>query len=53
MVGLDDGKIAVEHLFWSGRITAVRRPTDSARLYDLTERVIPQHVLARPSLPET
>ncbi len=48
----DDGKIALEHLFWSGRITAVRRPTDFARLYDLTERVIPQHVLARPSLPE-
>jgi uncharacterized protein YcaQ len=45
----DDGKIALEHLFWTGRITARRRPTDFARMYDLTERVIPPHVLARPA----
>ncbi|MBI5089524.1 MAG: YcaQ family DNA glycosylase [Actinobacteria bacterium] len=48
----DDGKIALEHLFWSGRITARRRPNDFARLYDLTERVIPAHVLERPALSE-
>jgi uncharacterized protein YcaQ len=43
----DDGKVALEHLFWSGRIAAVRRPTDFARLYDIAERVIPADVLAR------
>ena len=48
----DDGKVALEHLFWSGEITAVRRPNDFARLYDLTERVIPPHVLARPAADE-
>jgi uncharacterized protein len=48
----DDGKIALEHLFWTGRLTARRRPSDFARMYDLTERVIPAHVLARPALPE-
>ncbi|MEK7426883.1 MAG: crosslink repair DNA glycosylase YcaQ family protein [Actinomycetota bacterium] len=45
----DDGKIALEHLFWTGRLTATRRAADFARLYDLTERVIPAHVLARPA----
>ncbi|MEY4230874.1 MAG: hypothetical protein RLZZ362_1723 [Actinomycetota bacterium] len=45
----DDGKVALEHLTRSGRITAVRRPTDFARLYDIAERVIPADVLARPT----
>jgi uncharacterized protein YcaQ len=45
----DDGKVALEHLFWSGRISAWRRPTDFARMYDLAERIIPAHVLARPT----
>jgi uncharacterized protein YcaQ len=48
----DDGKIALEHLFWTGRLTATRRSSDFARMYDLTERVIPPHILARPALPE-
>ncbi len=48
----DDGKIALEHLFWTGRVTATRRSNDFARMYDLTERVIPAHILARPALPE-
>ncbi|MFZ4717980.1 MAG: winged helix-turn-helix domain-containing protein [Ilumatobacteraceae bacterium] len=45
----DDAKVALEHLFWKGAVTATRRPADFARLYDLTERVIPAEVLARPA----
>jgi len=45
----DDGKAALEHLFWSGRVAAWRRPTDFARLYDITERVLPAEVLAMPT----
>ena len=45
----DDAKVALEHLFWCGRVTASRRRTDFGRLYDLTERVIPAHVLALPT----
>lgn len=45
----DDGKVALEHLFWTGRITAWRRPSDFARLYDVTERVLSAEVLARPT----
>jgi uncharacterized protein YcaQ len=45
----DDGKVALEHLFWSGRLTATRRANDFARMYDITERVIPADVLARPA----
>lgn len=45
----DDGKIALEHLFWSGRIAAWRRSSDFARLYDVAERVIPAAVLAHPT----
>jgi uncharacterized protein YcaQ len=43
----DDAKIALEYLFWMGKVTARRRP-DFARQYDLTERWIPADVLARP-----
>jgi uncharacterized protein YcaQ len=42
------GKRALEYLFWSGRVTARRRGRDFARLYDLTERMIPAGVLAAP-----
>jgi uncharacterized protein YcaQ len=42
------GKRALEYLFWSGAISARRRPSDFARLYDLTERLIPARVLALP-----
>jgi uncharacterized protein YcaQ len=48
----DDGKIALEALFYEGRLTATRRPNDFARLYDVTERVLPPEVLARPTVPE-
>ena len=48
----DDGKAALEALFYLGRITARRRPNDFARIYDLSERMIPAQALARPALPE-
>ena len=48
----DDAKVALEILFDHGRVAAVRRPNDFARVYDLAERVIPADVLARPGLPE-
>ena len=48
----DDAKVALEHLFWKGAITATRRPSDFARMYDLSERVIPAHVLSRPTATE-
>jgi len=48
----DDAKIALELLFWEGRISVLRRGGDFARNYDLTERVIPAVVLARPEVPE-
>ena len=43
----DDAKIALEHLFWSGQLTARRRQNDFARMYELTERWIPQQALER------
>ena len=48
----DDAKVALENLFWNGRVTVTRRSADFARVYDLTERVIPAEVLARPAAPE-
>lgn len=48
----DDGKVAVEVLFHLGRVAAVRRPSDFAKVYDLTERVIPADALNRPALNE-
>jgi uncharacterized protein len=46
----DDGKRALEALFHAGRVSAWRRVTDFARIYDVTERVIPAEVLAHPAL---
>ena len=46
--GWDDTKVALEYLFWSGRVsTASRRSFE--RLYDVTERVLPPAVLALPT----
>jgi hypothetical protein len=48
----DDAKVALEILFDHGRVAAVRRSNDFARLYDIAERVIPADVLALPAVPE-
>lgn len=45
----DNGKRALEHLFRTGEVSATRRPNDFARLYDLSERVIPPAVLNAPT----
>ena len=41
-------KVAVEHLFWAGRVTTATRQ-GFERVYDLTERVLPAAVLAVPT----
>jgi uncharacterized protein YcaQ len=46
-----DGKRAMEHLFFTGRVTAAAR-VNFERLYDLTERVLPADVIAAPTPPE-
>jgi uncharacterized protein YcaQ len=47
-----DPKLALEYLFWCGRISA-RRRSNFERAYDLTERMIPALVLAQPTPSET
>lgn len=42
-------KHALEWLFWSGRITTATRRGSFARVYDLTERVLPSAVMALPT----
>jgi uncharacterized protein YcaQ len=46
--GWDETKIALEHLFWSGRVTTAGR-RGFERLYDVPERVLPPAVLAAPT----
>jgi uncharacterized protein YcaQ len=41
-------KTALEYLLWSGRVTAAER-RNFERRYDITERVVPQHVLDAPT----
>ncbi len=43
-------KLALEYLFWAGRVTTSSRRSFE-RVYDLTERVIPAAVLALPTPP--
>ena len=48
--GWSDGKIAVEVLFWAGRITTATR-NNFTRIYDLSERVWPEEIQALPTPP--
>jgi uncharacterized protein len=43
-----DGKVALEHLFYTGQVMAARR-INFERLYDLPERVLPESVRAAPT----
>ncbi len=45
----DAGKRALEVLFWRGDVTAYRRSSDFARVYDVVERVLPKEILNVPS----
>ena len=49
--GWHDGKAALEHLFWAGRLTTASR-RGFERVYDLPERVLPRQVLELPTPPE-
>lgn len=49
MWGRSRGKRALEYLFWRGEVSARRRATDFARIYDLTERMVPADVRALPA----
>ncbi|NML92010.1 winged helix-turn-helix domain-containing protein [Sphingobium sp. TB-6] len=44
-----DTKRALEWLFWAGHITTATRRRSFERVYDLTERVIPDNILALPT----
>ena len=43
-----EGKVALEHLFFTGRVAAARR-VNFERLYDTTERVVPAEILDLPT----
>jgi uncharacterized protein YcaQ len=43
-----DAKVAIEFLFWAGRVATLER-RNFERVYDVTERVIPADVLALPT----
>ncbi len=45
----NDGKVALEVLFWTGQVTAAARRNSFERVYDLTERALPADILALPT----
>lgn len=47
--GWSDGKLAVEWLFQAGLVTTATRRGTFERVYDLTERVLPERVRALPT----
>jgi uncharacterized protein YcaQ len=47
--GWKDHKVALEMLFWIGTVSARRRGRSFERVYDLTDRMLPAHVLAQPT----
>lgn len=44
-------KVAIEWLFWSGQVTSAAR-RQFERLYDLPDRVLPQEIVAAPTIDE-
>ncbi|MET0307953.1 MAG: crosslink repair DNA glycosylase YcaQ family protein [Sphingomonas sp.] len=47
--GWSDAKLALEYLFWAGRITTATRRNSFERIYDLSERVIPAAAMDLPT----
>jgi uncharacterized protein YcaQ len=47
--GWNDGKLAVEWLFFAGLVTTATRRGTFERVYDLTERVLPASIVALPT----
>ena len=43
-----EGKVALEHLFFTGQVAAARR-VNFERLYDIVERVLPPEILRQPT----
>ncbi len=43
-----EGKVALEHLFFTGQVAAARR-VNFERLYDIAERVLPPEILRQPT----
>ena len=41
----DETKIALEYLFWTGRVMSRARGSDFARIYDIPDRVLPESIL--------
>jgi uncharacterized protein YcaQ len=47
--GWNDGKLAVEWLFFAGIVTTATRRGTFERVYDLTERILPAHIQRLPT----
>ncbi len=45
----DTAKLAVENLFWTGRVAAAHRSSGFERAYDLPERCFAPHILSLPT----